>query len=53
MEKCACSSCNKLFFYDPKLVPYRTIDSVLSQKIMECPYCNTEHIVVEYDEEMY
>jgi hypothetical protein len=56
MEKCTCSNCNKLFFYDPDLVPYRaTDDNVCSltvyEKIMTCPYCGTEFLLAEYCKE--
>ena len=53
MEKCTCSKCKKLFFYDPKLVPYRTREDMIGyrtlyQKIMTCPYCATAFLLDKY-----
>lgn len=53
MEKCTCSHCNKLFFYDPKLVPYKEVDDMISyctyyKKIMHCPYCDAAFLLDQY-----
>lgn len=56
MEKCTCFKCNKLFFYNPKSVPYRkSEDGVLGRtlyyKIMSCPYCEAAMMLSKYYEE--
>ena len=56
MDRCTCSTCNKLFFYDPKMVPYRASDDnvcnlTLYQKIMTCPYCGTAFLLDQYYKE--
>ena len=53
MEKCTCSNCNKLFFYDPSLVPYRAQDDNVCnlteyKKIMHCPYCGAAFLLDRY-----
>lgn len=56
MDKSICSKCNKLFFYDYNLVPYRATDDnvaglTLYEKIMTCPYCDTSFILHSYYKE--
>ncbi len=56
MEKCTCSRFNKPFFYDPKLVPYKTAEYMIGQrtlyqKILTCPYCAAAFLLDNYYKE--
>lgn len=58
MKKCSCSNCNKLFFYDPNLIPYQEEDDnvcrlTLYQKIMTCPHCGAEYVIDKYYKEWW
>lgn len=56
MEHCTCSNCNKMFWYDPKLIPYRAFDDNVCnlteyKKLMWCTYCGTRYLLDRYYKE--